>query len=212
LLWATLYSQNKDEALLAQFMKSFEFYQAWHLDEGIPNRRNPAFIPWHTQAYYMVWSHTKSAALKDFIFAMNDWLLPIQEWQGTRYPDTKGRFHDSTRPFGPPHASATGVYLEGLVDAYARAKQVGDTSRMESYATAIRRALRSSMQLQFSDDVDMFYVNNRGPVFGGLRTTVYNNEIRCDNVQHTLMGTQKVLDAGLLPQATKPAPALPTRR
>lgn len=207
LLWATLYSQSKDEALLAQFMKSFQYYKAWHLDESVSNRRNPAFTPWHTQAYFMVWTHTKSDELRDFIFQMNDWLVPIQQWQDTRYRDTKGRFHDSKRPFGPPHASSTGVYLEGLVDAYALAKSVGDEARMERYSTAIRRGLRSSMQLQFVDDVDMFYVGDRDAVFGGLRTTVYNNQIRCDNVQHTLMGTQKILEAGLLPSAGANSPA-----
>ncbi len=199
LLWATLYSQSKDEVLLEQIMKSSRYYRAWHLDSSVAKRRNPAFTPWHTQAYYMVWTHTKSEELKDFIFEMNDWLVPVQEWEGSRYRDTKGRFYDSTRPFGPPHASSTGVYLEGLVDAYSLAKSIGDQERMKRYALSIRRGLRSSMQLQFVDEVDMFYIQNRERVFGGLRTTVYNNQIRCDNVQHTLMGVQKILEAGLLP-------------
>ncbi len=198
LLWATLYSQSKDEALLAQFMKSFRYYKAWHLDTSVPKRRNPAFTPWHTQAYYMVWQHTKSEELRDFIFEMNDWLVPIQQWEDLRYRDTQGRFYAPTRPFGPPHASSTGVYLEGLIDAYKLARSIGDTARMQRYATTIRRALRSSMQLQYVDDVDMYYVQDRARVFGGLRTTVYNNQIRCDNVQHTWMGVQKILEAGLL--------------
>jgi hypothetical protein len=50
------------------------------------------------------------------------------------------------------------------------------------------------MQLQFVDDVDMFYVGARDRVRGGLRTTVYDNQIRVDNVQHVLMAVQKVLD------------------
>jgi hypothetical protein len=209
LLWATLYDKHQDEKLLAQIMKSFAYYKAWHLDESVPNRRNPAFTPWHTQAYYLVWTHTKSDELRDFIFEMNDWLVPIQEWEGSRYRDTKGRFYDSERPFGPPHASSTGVYLEGLVDAYQLAKSVGDKSRMLRYSTAIRRGLRSSMQLQFVDEVDMFYIGDREAVYGGLRTSVYNNQIRCDNVQHKLMGAQKILEAGLLPEAKGEGRALP---
>ncbi len=201
LLWATLYDRQPDEKLLAQIMKSFAYYKAWHMDTSVPNRRNPAFTPWHTQAYYMVWTHTKSEELRDFIFEMNDWLVEIQEWNDTRYRDTKGRFYDPDRPFGPPHASSTGVYLEGLIDAYLLARSVDDKTRMLRYATTIRRGLRSSMQLQFVDDVDMFYIGDREAVFGGLRTTVYNNQIRCDNVQHTWMGTQKILAAGLLPTA-----------
>jgi hypothetical protein len=52
------------------------------------------------------------------------------------------------------------------------------------------------MQLQFVDKVDMFYISP--PMYryvkGGIRTTVYNNEIRCDNVQHSLMAVLKILD------------------
>jgi hypothetical protein len=201
LLWATLISQAPDPKLLNRFMKSFEYYRAWHLDEAVKGRRNPAFIPWHTQAYYIVWKQTKDEELRDFVFEMNDWLLDVQQWDSARYPDTRGRFYAPDRDYGPPHASATGVYLEGLVDAYSLASQVGDVERAKTYSYAIRKGLRSSMQLQFADDIDMFYVSKRERVFGGLRTTVYDNQIRCDNVQHTLMATLKILDSGALPAA-----------
>lgn len=201
LLWATLYTETKDPALLAQFMKSFRYYRQYHLDTSVAHRRNPAFIPWHTQAYYMVWRETRDPELAAFVFEMNDWLLGVQEWDEAQYPDTRGRFYDPDRPFGPPHASATGVYLEGLIDAYQLARSLGDESRAKAYQTAILRALRSGMQLQFADELDMFYVHDKKAVRGGLRTTVYDNQIRCDNVQHTLMGTLKVLDSDVLSKA-----------
>tara|TARA_R110002096_G_scaffold299503_6_gene494134 strand:- start:30926 stop:32815 length:1890 start_codon:yes stop_codon:yes gene_type:complete len=194
-------TQNAEPKLLARFMKSFAYYRAWHLDESIRGRRNPAFIPWHTQAYYLVWQTTKNPELRDFIFEMNDWLLDVQQWDSARFPDTKGRFYAPDHDYGPPHASATGVYLEGLVDAYSLAVDVGDNTRAAQYSDAIRKGLRSSMQLQFADDIDMFYVSKRERVFGGLRTTVYDNQIRCDNVQHTLMATLKILESGALPAA-----------
>ena len=50
------------------------------------------------------------------------------------------------------------------------------------------------MQLEFRDDVDMFYISRRDKVRGGLRTTVYDNEIRVDNVQHGLMAALEILD------------------
>ena len=45
------------------------------------------------------------------------------------------------------------------------------------------------------NDIDMYYVaeKHRPYVYGGMRTTVYNNVIRCDNVQHALMGILKIL-------------------
>ena len=49
------------------------------------------------------------------------------------------------------------------------------------------------MQLQFQDDIDMYYVANPGRTRGGMRTTVYDNRIRVDNVQHILMAAQKIL-------------------
>jgi hypothetical protein len=204
LLWASLYEESKNPKLLERIMKTFAHYRKWHLDS---KNRNPAFIPWHTQAYYKIWKVTSSKDLADFIFEMNDWLLGMQQWDDVLYPDTRGRFHDPKRPFGPPHASSTGVYLEGLIDAYELAKALDDNERAARYQQAIRRGLRSSMQLQFVDDVDMFYITKRDAVRGGLRTTVYDNQIRCDNVQHTLMGTMKILDSDVLGPTAPKAPA-----
>ncbi|MDW7739731.1 MAG: hypothetical protein SCJ97_06705 [Bacillota bacterium] len=194
LYWAALYDKERDPQLLEKFMKSFEFYRDWHLD---PDNRNPAFIPWHTQAYYIIWKITGNEELKDFIFEMNDWLLPIQQWpENPLYRDTPGRFYDPNRPFGPPHSSSTGVYLEGLADAFELARGTGEMERMESYRKAINRGLRSVMQLQFVDEVDMFYTSPpmRKYVEGGIRTTVYDNEIRCDNVQHNYLAALKILE------------------
>ncbi len=218
LLWATLYSQTHDPELLVRFMKSFHYYKDWHLareaivepeeggpeDRPIPGRRNPAFIPWHTMAYAKIWRETEDKELSEFIFEMNDWLLEFQQWEDLQYPDTQGRFYDPDRPFGPPHASSTGVYLEGLFEAYQVAKASFDGKRAGLYAQTIRRGLRSAMQLQFVDDIDMFYVQDKKWVRGGLRTTVYDNQIRCDNVQHTLMATLKILQSDIV------SPGLPT--
>ncbi len=191
LLWATLYHENPDPALLERFMKSFRYYRNWHL-----KNRNPAFVPWHTQADYLVWQKTKDPELAAFIFKMNDWLLGVQDWKEAAYADVKGQFYDADRPeFGPPHASSTGVYLEGLADAHALAVELGDEKRAKNYRRAILRGIRASIQLQFQDEVDMFYVKTaeRPRALGGLRTRVYHNEIRVDNVQHTLLGVDKVL-------------------
>jgi hypothetical protein len=190
LLWSTIYAQDRSSELLERFMRAFRYYRTWHRDN-----RNPAFIPWHTQADFRVWQVTKDKELVDFIFEMNDWLLSMQEWDDVDYPDIQGRFHDPDRPqYGPPHASSTGVYIEGLIDAYRLAVALGDQKRQESYKRAIMRGLRSMMQQQFVDEVDMFYISKRTPVLGGIRTNVYDNAIRVDNVQHPLMGIIRVLD------------------
>lgn len=190
LLWATLYDESGDDELLTRIKTSFDYYRRWHLEH-----KNPAFIPWHTQAYFLLWRRTGDPELRDFVLSMNDWLLGIQQWDDALYPDVRGQFYDPRHPeYGPPHASSTGVYLEGLADAYAMTTELGDRDRAERYRVGITRGLRSVMQLQFDDDVDMFYISKRDRVRGGLRTTVYDNTVRVDNVQHNLMAALKVLD------------------
>lgn len=193
LFLAGLYDTRRDPDLLARLMRSFRYYRAWHLD---PANRNPAFVPWHTQAYFTLWSVTGDAELAEFIFEMNDWLVELQQWDGAPHPDMEGRFYARGGHFGPPHASATGVYMEGLIDAFALARRVGDSVRAERYRLALVRGLRSQLQLQFADEVDMFYVgvDQRPYVEGGVRTTVYDNRVRCDNVQHPLMALLMVLE------------------
>lgn len=190
-LWAHLLAIESDAELAERFASSFRYYRDWHLDE---DNRNPAFVPWHTQAYFQRWQQTEDPELREFIFEMNDWLLSMQQWDDVPYPDVRGRFYDPQRPgFGVPHASSTGVYLEGLADAHRLALETGDQQRAERYARAIRRGLRSVMQLQFADDVDLYYVAEPDRVRGGVRTTVYDNEIRVDNVQHNLVAVMKLL-------------------
>jgi hypothetical protein len=131
LLWATLHQQSRDPALRERLLRSIRFYRDWHRQN-----RNPAFIPWHTQAAFRLWETHPTEELRNWIFEMNDWLLDVQQWDEQRaFPDTMGRFHDPNRPFGPPHASSTGVYMEGLVDAWRLARSVGDTTPSRSLPT-----------------------------------------------------------------------------
>lgn len=172
-----------DPALLATCLTSAAFYRAWHLAN-----RNPAFVPWHTQAGAILFELSGEAWLRAFVFEMNDWLLPLQQWNEAPAPDLAGRFYDPKRPnYGPPHASSTGVYLEGLAAALRLADEAGDEVRAAAYRRAIWRGLRSLRQLQFKDDRDAFYIGQHERVLGGLRTEAYDNRIRVDNVQHALM-------------------------
>lgn len=187
---AIRFSVNRDPNELRMIMSSFYYYRNWHRE-----KRNPAFIPWHTQAYFIIWKITKDIELESFIFEMNDWLLGMQQWETTECPDMKGRFYDPKRAYyGPPHASSTGVYLEGLIDAFELAKECQDCVRIQQYRKAIVRGIRSIIQLQFKGEEDCFYIKNVNRVHGGVRTTVYDNTIRIDNVQHPLMAFIKILN------------------
>jgi hypothetical protein len=199
LFWATMYADTKDPEILRKFKLSFEYYRKWHLQ---PANRNPAFVPWHLQADYAMWQALgdDEQELKDemvvFMFEIATWLVEnMQQWEDGEwvYPDERGRFYAPNEGWGVPHASSTGVYIEGLIDAWQLARDLGDGERRELYRLALIRGIRSMMQLQFVDDVDMFYVRDRKSVEGGIRTTLFDNRIRCDNVQHPMMGIIKVV-------------------
>lgn len=190
LFLAALHRKTRDPNLARRCMTSFQYYRDWHLADP-----NPAFVPWHSQAYVMLWEDLGAPELAEFVFDRNDWILQMQQWGARLQPDFQGRFYNPERPdYGPPHASSTGVYMEGLADAWRLAQRLGDTTRADRYATALRRGLRAIRQLQFRDrQIDGFYISKPEAVMGGLRTETYNNEIRVDNVQHCLMALLKLV-------------------
>ncbi len=166
--------------------------------------RNPAFVPWHTQACASLYDQTGRSEFADFALEINDWLLPMQQWDPRPGlpPDLWGRFYDPERPeFGPPHAASTGAYLEGLADATTLARAVGDGARAAAYEVAIARGLRSLRQLQFRDRRDAFYVSKPERVMGALRTEAYDNAVRVDSASHALAAAVKILRPGFQPRA-----------
>jgi len=194
LMLARLYKRTKAPEHRAAFDRAFAYYRAWHLE---PDNRNPAFVPWHTQACAIMWRLTGDDRYRTFIFETNDWLLELQDTDPV-YPELQGRFYQhELRGFGPPHASSTAVYLEGLIDAWSIARDTGETERAARYLDAIRRGFRSLDQLTVTAPEDLFYVADKTAqrCLGGVRTTVYHNEIRIDNVQHALSAAQKFLAA-----------------
>ena len=173
---------------LAKCAQTFELCRARHY-----RNRNPAFVPWHTQACASLFAQTGRREFADFALEINDWLLPMQQWDGLP-ADMRGRFHDPTRPeFGPPHAASTGAYVEGIAEAAALARTLGDHARVASYEVAVSRGLRSLRQLQFRDAQDAFYVSKKSRVMGALRTEVYDNAIRVDSAAHALLAAMKTL-------------------
>ena len=189
LFWAEARRRGLPFAPSAERCRSvFERYRDTHR-----RNRNPAFVPWHTQACASLFAQTGDRAYAAFVLEMNDWLLPMQQWDGVA-PDLRGRFYDPQRPeFGPPHASSTAVYLEGLADAAPVARALGESRRAERYERAVRRGLRALRQLQFRDRRDMFYISRPERVRGALRAKAYDNAVRVDSAGHALAAAVKIL-------------------
>lgn len=186
---AMLHERQRDPALLDRIERGFRYYREFFRAD-----RNPAFVPWHTQAYCLLHDMTGSQEVADFVFEMNDWLLAMQE-TSTEVPEIRGDFFDPQHPeYGPPHASATGVYLEGLIEAWRLAVKLGEHGRAENYRRAMLLGLRMLRQLQFRTGTDMFYSTKTDRIEGGVRTTLFDNTIRIDNVQHGLMAIYRIID------------------
>lgn len=190
LFWAEARRRRAPEApSLALCMETFNLCRGWHR-----RARNPAFVPWHTQACASLFAQTGRRDLADFVFEMNDWLLPMQQWDDVA-PDLRGRFYKPERPdYGPPHAASTAAYVEGLADAAAVARAVGDDARTAAYERAVDRGLRCLRQLQFRNARDSFYVSRKRRVLGALRTEVYDNAVRVDSAAHALVAAIKILE------------------
>lgn len=194
LFWATSLAQQPDDALMARTLRSLSYYR-----NHFRKRPNPAFVPWHTQAATIILRLTGDQQWRDYIFEMNDWLLPHQQWGDDVEPDHCGRFYSPSKPeYGPPHASSTGVFLEGLVDAWSLAREAGDEIRARQYLQAIERGIRSIAQLQFTGASDTYYISRKQRVMGAIRTESDNNEIRIDNMQHALAALLKFKSASQL--------------
>lgn len=178
-----------DPALTPAILRGTHHYRAQYRKD-----RNPAFIPWHSMACCRLYRTTQDPELAEFVFEMNDWLVTLQAVAPAQ-PDTIGEFFTpQTADFGPPHASSTGVYLEGLIEAHSLACEFGHTGRADTYRHAILRGLRSLRQLQFTDLTDHYYLNKTARVLGGLRSSTHDNTLRLDNVQHGLMAIWQILD------------------
>lgn len=189
LFWAESLRRGHPAApSLVRCVLAFECCRARHL-----NMRNPAFVPWHTQACASLFVQTGRRDFADFALEINDWLLPMQQ-RDLLTPDLRGRFYNPRRPdFGPPHAASTGAYMEGLADAVFLARLLGEHARGSAFELVLRRGLRSLRQLQFRDWRDAFYITKRSHVIGALRTEVYDNSVRVDSAAHALLATIKML-------------------
>lgn len=183
----TVYESNpvKYQNILQVIGSAFNHYR-----EYFRNKPNPAFVPWQTMALYRYYQIRKNPEVAQFIFEMNDFLIEIQNTPAsikTPELDSMGRFFDpKKRQYGPPHASSTAIYSEGLVDAYQLAMDRKDAKRRHDYGYAIKWGLRSLMQLQYTPD-NTYYLPNKKATVGAVHTTVTNGNIRVDNTQHSTM-------------------------
>lgn len=175
-----LYMATRNPEYLDCVKKAFYYYSDYWR-----KNKNTAFIPWHTQADYLLYQETKDAKIAEFIFEMNDWLIDNYQIFDCPYIDKIGAF-----PKKKPSACSTAVYLEGMNNAYSLAKERGDEFHAEKYARSITLGARFVLQNQFNQD-NTFYLKNPKRAIGGIRMMLVDNRQRVDFIQHTVMAFLK---------------------
>lgn len=174
-----LYEKTKNKQYLEAVKNAFSYHKQFY-----KNDRHRASIAWLTRAYFKAYKATENSAYAEFIFEMMGDLLPFQRLNPSKNsPVERGQFRGG---------AATGVYLEGVTDAYELAKILKRVDLQEKYRKSIIWGLRSLMQMQFKGD-NMYYVQNKKKVEGGFRTTLLDNEIRIDGLQHCSNAIMKAL-------------------
>ena len=158
-----LYGYTGDQRYLDAVKKAFPYYvDYWRIS------RSKAFIPWHTQAYYLLYQETKDPLVADFVFEMNDYLL------------------DNCQKEDFYRFATNSVYLEGLNSAYLLARELHNEARMICYSDAIRKASSILLTLQVSypyGDPTQEHVSQE--VLGGFKGK--DSMLRVDRNQHAVM-------------------------
>lgn len=188
LAWAR--RENFSDSLKTKFLKSFAYYRGYYR-----KHRLPAFVPWHTMAYCSYLKRFKNPEMQAFVFEMNDEL--VNQFQPANpSADLDGAFW---RPSADPklrqgvHASATGVYLDGLAEAFELARSCGDNVRSQRYAKSIVRGVEHLQALQYNQNNTKTYLPEVAQhIQGGLRTTPWNGWLRVDNEAHAVLALVKI--------------------
>ena len=179
-----LYEATGDVRYLESVKKAFPYYRKYW-------RKNisTAFVPWHSQAYLLLYRATKDPEVADFVFEMNDWLIDRYQIKDSSRLDYIGGF-----PRSEPRYS-TASYEEGINDAYSLAKMIGDKEHMQKYRDSIRMGMRFILLTQFTPE-NAFYITNQDRAIGGFRKKLTDNEQRIDYTQHASFAIMKSIENG----------------
>ena len=169
-----LYEITNDQRLLESVKKAFPWYRSYWR-----GNKNTAFIPWHTQVYYILAQYDKDVNLKKFIYEMNDWLIDNYQIFESEYQDKIGGFKKKNP------GNSTSSYMEGVNDAYATAKFFGDEEQILKYGESLRKGMRFVLQTQFTEE-NSFWCANPKRVIGGFRRSLTNSNQRNDYAQHAV--------------------------
>ncbi len=179
----SLYEHTGEQRYLDSVTEALPYYVSY-----FENTPNTAFVPWQTQAFVKYYEETEDQAAADFVFAMNDFMV--------------GAFStgESCEPYTASAGIVTGVYVEGMTQAYALAKMVGDKERADCYERFIHDGLQTVLDLQFplqDLDLSVYSEDTFKTAEGGFVGSIKDLTMQVDRNQHAVMALIRAYEVGL---------------
>lgn len=174
-----LFERNGDERLAESVSRAFPYYRDYWR-----KNKNTAFVPWHSQTYFLLAQHTKDPRLESFVYEITDWLIDAYQITKDVYPDKIGGFKKENP------GNSTASYMEGINDAYRVAQLFDNRRHIRKYRDSIRAGIRFVLQTQFTPE-NAFWVKNPTRTIGGFRASLKKAEQRNDYTQHAVSALMK---------------------
>lgn len=181
---AALYERTRVEEFRNCIEKASAYYpEAWR------HNKDTAFVPWQTHAAFRMYRLTEERSWADFAFEMNDWIVG-QMWSEEDSPDP-----DFVGGIGRPRPGlSTATVMEGITEAYALARKVGDGRRAERYRAATVGAAGFLLRLQFKEEeAGHLPAESRASAVGGFRLSLTDHALRIDCAQHGMIAMLNML-------------------
>ncbi|MFO7736356.1 MAG: hypothetical protein R6W70_09120 [bacterium] len=173
------YDKTKDKRVLEVAEKAYEFYT-----DFFHNKKSDPFVPWQARAYKRFYEITGERKYASFVFRMMDWLLdsypPLENSMPGKEGALKLRF------------ASTGVYTEGLAEAYELAVSLNDRNRIKRYGKALKGAAKYLTNLQYKE-IDAYQFRKPDKIVGAMTMKPFDNETRLDATYHAV-GALHIID------------------
>ena len=158
-----LYEETNEAKYLNAVQRALPFYQAY-----FRSNPNTAFVPWQSRAFTKLYFATGSQAAKEFVFEMNDFMI------STNQP------LESCSEYDFPRGITTGVFMEGVCQAWRVAKDAGELAKVNCYRNFLSEGVIHILKFQITETIDPI-------ALGGFRGSLNSRMLRVDNNQHAIM-------------------------
>jgi len=142
-----------------------------------------SFLPWTISAFVSLYEQSPEPKYADYVLTLSEHLLTQQNLESD--DEVYGSFHVL------PSAN-TGSYMEGLGDAIHLAQLIGDEELLKLYQEHAKMGYRWLLSLQYTE-ADQSLVERPEMAIGGIRTNVFDAQLRIDNTQHAISAFAKGL-------------------